>query len=219
MIVRLISFTDKGEALARKLADLLPGVADRCNTPEPLAPWTARWFAGADALVFVGAAGIAVRAIAPHVSSKATDPAVVVVDEGGRFAVPILSGHLGGANDLARRIGALLGAEPVVTTATDLRGLFPVDQWARVQHCAIPEPERIKGVSARLLAGETVALRSDWPISGPPPEAAGYSHAILKQGKCQVRGALQGEGVTGRRAPGSDSCPPASPGRPGPGRG
>ena len=182
MIVRLISFTDKGEALARKLADLLPGVADRCNAPEPLAPWTARWFAGADALVFVGAAGIAVRAIAPHVSSKATDPAVVVVDEGGRFAVPILSGHLGGANDLARRIGGLLGAEPVVTTATDLRGLFPVDQWARVQHCAIPDPERIKGVSARLLAGETVALRSDWPISGPPPEGV----RVVREGRWDV---------------------------------
>ena len=81
-----------------------------------LAGWTAQQFAAADALVFVGAAGIAVRAIAPHCQSKATDPAVVVLDECGRFAVPLLSGHLGGANDLACRLAAACGAVPVITT-------------------------------------------------------------------------------------------------------
>ena len=103
----------------------------------------ARQFAGSDALVFVGAVGIAVRAIAPHCQSKAQDPAVVVLDECGRFAVPILSGHLGGANDLARALAAVCGAVPVITTATDANGLFAVDEWAKAQGCAALEPERI----------------------------------------------------------------------------
>ena len=94
---------------------------------------------------------------------------MVVVDEAGRYAVPILSGHLGGANDLARRIAALTGAEAVLTTATDVNGVFAADQWARRQGLLVPWPERILGVSSRLLAGETVSFWSRWPVAGPCP--------------------------------------------------
>ncbi len=122
-----------------------------------------------DALIFVGAAGIAVRAIAPHCQSKTTDPAVVVVDECGRFAVPILSGHLGGANDLARAIAAVCGAVPVITTATDAHGIFAVDEWAKHQNCMVLEPERIKLVSGKLLAGQPVHYWTDFPVTGTAP--------------------------------------------------
>ena len=127
-----LAFTDTGLALARRLADALPGSVDRCGSGGvSLAGWTALQFAQSDALVFVGAVGIAVRAIAPHCRSKASDPAVVVLDECGRFAVPVLSGHLGGANDLARALAAVCGAVPVITTATDAHGIFAVDEWAK----------------------------------------------------------------------------------------
>ena len=167
-----LAFTAKGLALAQKLAAAYPGSVTRCGHEAGqvhLADWTARQFAGSDALVFVGAVGIAVRAIAPHCQSKAQDPAVVVLDECGRFAVPILSGHLGGANELARRLAAVCGAVPVITTATDANGVFAVDEWARHQNCAVLEPERIKKVSGALLAGRTVRFASDWPIAGSPP--------------------------------------------------
>lgn len=170
MTVRLLSFTDRGEALARRLAEALEGEASRCGPACPLEAWTADAFAGADALVFVGAAGIAVRAITPHLRSKAADPAVVVADELGRFAVPILSGHLGGANALAERLAALTGGQAVLTTATDVSGVFAVDLWAKANGCAVLEPERIKAVSARLLAGEPVAVESDFPVSGACPD-------------------------------------------------
>ena len=167
-----LAFTAKGLALAQKLAAAYPGSVARCGH-EPgqpgLADWTARQFAHSDALIFVGAVGIAVRAIAPHCKSKASDPAVVVLDECGRFAVPVLSGHLGGANELARRLAAVCGAVPVITTATDANGVFAVDEWARHQNCAVLEPERIKKVSGALLAGRTVRFASDWPIAGSPP--------------------------------------------------
>ena len=142
-----LAFTAKGLALAQKLAAAYPGSVTRCGHEAGqvhLADWTARQFAGSDALVFVGAVGIAVRAIAPHCQSKAQDPAVVVLDECGRFAVPILSGHLGGANDLARALAAVCGAVPVITTATDANGVFAVDEWAKHQNCTVLEPERIK---------------------------------------------------------------------------
>ena len=131
-----------------------------------LRAWTALAWEASDALLFVGAAGIAVRAIAPHVASKATDPAVVVIDEAGRFAVPLLSGHLGGANELAQTVARAAGAIPVITTATDVRGVWAVDTWARCAGLAVSNPEAIKRVSARLLSGGRVALYSDMPISG-----------------------------------------------------
>lgn len=169
MIISWLSFTEKGFTLAQRLAQQLGGSVSRCGAEVTLTGWTAQQFAKSDALVFVGAVGIAVRAVAPHCRSKASDPAVVAVDECARFAVPLLSGHLGGANDLARRIAAVCGAAAVITTATDSNGVFAVDEWARYQNCALPEPERIKRVSGALLAGHSVRIFSDWPISGCPP--------------------------------------------------
>lgn len=165
-----LAFTEKGLALAQKLAESLPGSVTRCeHGGVSLADWTAQEFPRQDALIFVGAVGIAVRAIAPHCHSKATDPAVVVVDECGRFAIPLLSGHLGGANDLARDISAVCGAVPVITTATDANGIFAVDEWAKHQNCMVLEPERIKRVSGKLLAGNCIAYWSDFPIEGIAP--------------------------------------------------
>lgn len=164
------AFTETGLALAETLARSLPGPVTRCGHGGPsLAEWTAAAFAQNEALIFVGAMGIAVRAIAPFCRSKASDPAVVVVDECGHFAVPLLSGHLGGANDLARRLAKACGAVPVITTATDANGVFAVDEWAKHQHCLVVEPARIKKVSSALLAGRTVRFASDWPIQGTPP--------------------------------------------------
>ena len=193
MKISLIAFTERGLALAKKLAAALDGEAVRCPEEASLSDWTRRRFADADGLVFVGAAGIAVRAVAPHIKSKDRDPAVVVLDECGRYAVPILSGHLGGANELARRIAAICGAEAVITTATDRNGVFPVDEWARVQGCAIPCPERIKDVSSRLLAGETVTVRSDRPIAGEPPAGV----ALVTEGAADVTVSCRAEEGTG----------------------
>ena len=101
---------------------------------------------------------------------RQADSAVVAIDEAGRFAVPLLSGHLGGANELAQTVARAAGAIPVITTATDVRGVWAVDTWARCAGLAVSNPEAIKRVSARLLSGGRVALYSDMPISGQPPE-------------------------------------------------
>ena len=166
-----LAFTEKGLALAEKLSAAYPGSVNLCGVGGvKLSDWTAQQFAQSNALIFVGAAGIAVRAIAPHCKSKASDPAVVVLDECGQFAIPILSGHLGGANDLARALADVCGAVPVITTATDANHIFAVDEWAKHQNCTVQEPERIKLVSSKLLAGQPVHYASDWPVAGTPPK-------------------------------------------------
>lgn len=169
MKLAFLAFTEKGFALAGSLAQALGGTASRCGEPDSLSGWTQKQFAEADGLVFVGAVGIAVRAIAPLIETKWKDPAVVAVDECARFAVPLLSGHLGGANRLARAIGAVCGAQPVITTATDVNGVFAVDEWASCQGMAVVDPQHIKHISGRLLAGDGIRVYSACPIEGDCP--------------------------------------------------
>ena len=175
MKIEIISFTDRGQRLAELLAGKLEGTSARCGDGVTLREWAEEAFACADALIYVGAAGICVRSIAPHIRSKTTDPAVVVVDETGKYAIPILSGHLGGANDLARKVAAITGGEAVITTATDRNNVFSVDAWARIQGCAVENPGKIKDVSMKLLDGRDIVMESDYPIEGAVPE-----HVILR---------------------------------------
>jgi len=145
----------------------LAGGDVRVVTP-PLADFVGPLFREMDALVFVSSCGIAVRAIAPHVRDKTTDPAVVAVDETARFVVPLLSGHIGGANKLAGLLAAALDAVAAVTTATDVNGKFSVDAWAAEKGLHIDSMPCAKAVSAAILEGP-VPLRSDFPIVGAPP--------------------------------------------------
>lgn len=172
-----LSFTAKGKALADGLATRLGGTSDRCHPPITLDEWTQQHFHTGEALVFVGAVGIAVRAIAPYVKDKTTDPAVVVVDERARFVIPILSGHLGGANELAREISTASGATPVITTATDINGVFAMDEWGRRNGCRVMHKEEIKRVSASLLAGNTIRVCSEYPIEGTLPKGISMVNA------------------------------------------
>lgn len=114
--------------------------------------WAGEKFSDSDALIFIGATGIAVRSIAPYVASKKSDPAVLVVDECGKFVISLLSGHLGGANELALKTAEILEAIPVVTTATDLHHRFAVDVFAKKNNCNIFNMKAAKEVSAALPA-------------------------------------------------------------------
>lgn len=169
MRIAAIAFTQRGLETARRA---LPGVeiAQGFGADKPaLEEWTRENFAGADALVFVGAVGIAVRAVAPHLRGKALDPAVVAVDEGGRFVIPLVGGHIGGANALALTLAQRLDAQPVLTTATDDRGLWAADSWAVRRGLAVWNPQAVKMVSARLLAGEPVGVWTEVPVEGRMP--------------------------------------------------
>lgn len=144
---------------------------------ESLSDWTKRVFQPGNNLLFIGAAGIAVRAIAPYVSAKQSDPAVVVMDEKANWCIPILSGHLGGANLLANKLAKMTGAQAAITTATDVRGVWAVDSWAKQERLTVVNPSGIKEISAGLLQGQTKKLFSEFPISGKLPEGLVFSDA------------------------------------------
>jgi cobalt-precorrin 5A hydrolase len=112
----------------------------------------------ADAFVFIMATGIVVRMIAPHLRGKAHDPAVVVMDDAGKFAISLLSGHLGGANELACRCAFVTGAREVITTATDANSLPSFDMLAKEEGWVIDDISRVKTLNALLLDDEEIAV-------------------------------------------------------------
>ena len=178
MRAALFAFSRGGCATARRVMAALPEAAFVCYTmerfqePEFLPLDKAAYgacFSAMDALIFVGACGIAVREIAPYIQSKKTDPAVLCIDEAGRFVIPLLSGHIGGANALAAALAERLDATAVVTTATDVRGKFAVDAWAARHGCAISGMGLAKAVSAAILEGD-IPLCSQFPLPSPLPE-------------------------------------------------
>lgn len=180
MRINIIAFGKAGLMLGKRLEGMLRTAGDEAEFSSgrqggvSLAEWVESHFRSGTALVFIGAAGIAVRAIAPYLRSKASDPAVLVIDDQARFVISLLSGHIGGANALTHRIAALLDAQAVVTTATDGQGVFAVDSWAVSQNLHIRNPEAIKRISARLLDGGTVTLQSDLPLFGDLPKGVRF---------------------------------------------
>ena len=166
----ILYFTDRGAATAGRIQTALQGdwelTLHRPRGGER--PIVEELVSSVDALVFVGACGIAVRAIAPFVRSKTTDPAVIVVDELGRQAISLLSGHIGGANALTRRIAADIAAIPVITTATDLSRRFAADEWAARNGLIISSMKAAKDFAVEILRRD-LPLYSDFPIEGTPP--------------------------------------------------
>lgn len=165
--LRLICFTQAGAQTAQRLlraidsqfccegvlSSRFAGSSCLPKTELSLADWTRKQFSQADCLVFVGACGIAVRAIAPFVKDKFADPAVLVIDEQGRFCISLLSGHVGGANAFANLCAQALGATPVITTATDLNHAFAVDVFAKQNDLLLTDRLLAKQLSAAVLAG------------------------------------------------------------------
>ena len=186
----IFAFTERGKVTARRVAECLGPCELRAPArladdgfeayPGSLPDFTGTVF-GRDALIFVGAAGIAVRAIAPHVASKKSDPAVLCLDEAGTFVIPLLSGHIGGANRLARLLAGALHATPVITTATDVNGRFSVDTWATEHGMVITSMPLAKRVSAEILTGD-VPFYTD----APRPDALANGLVWADSGKLGV---------------------------------
>ena len=175
MRAAVICFSDAGAALAGRVSEILGLPVSDVHSIEKYAAkygFTAHakigadmgeLFSSRDALIFIGACGIAVRDIAPHLRSKTEDPAVLVLDDRGRYVIPILSGHIGGANALAESLAEKLGALAVVTTATDRADRFSCDAWAVRHSCAISSMETAKAVSAAILVSD-IPLASEFPL-------------------------------------------------------
>ncbi len=184
--IAVISFTYRGAELAEHIQEVMDAVwscklytkcsdarAEGIGIPveQPLAEWTGKQFAAGNALLFIGACGIAVRSIAPHVKDKLSDVPVLVADEAGQFVIPLLAGHYGGANRLAGELSRALGATAVLTTATDVNGLFAVDVFAASNRLAVAGHDGIARVSAGLLRDGYLTMSVAGECEGEiPPE-------------------------------------------------
>ena len=140
--------------------------------------------------VFIMSTGIVVRVIAPLVKSKLDDPAVVVVDDQGNHAISLLSGHLGGANALTLRIAGIIGADPVITTATDVNRVPAIDVLAKEMNLLIENPRAIKTVNMALLKGEKIFVHDPFGYLGnilPYAEPCSYGGTVDRSKKhCRV---------------------------------
>jgi len=160
MRISVISFTEQGRQLAKAIRESLPdSEVELYHKPEQgVVLWSGEQFEKKRALIFVGACGIAVRGIAPFVRDKLSDSPVLVMDEKGQYVIPILSGHVGGANELARLLSDRLGAAAVITTATDINHTFAADIFAKENELRILNREGIMKVSAKALRGEKLTV-------------------------------------------------------------
>lgn len=138
--------------------------------PKNTTLWVKEQFETCDVLLFICAMGIAVRHIAPFIKSKLTDPAVVVMDEKGKNVISVLSGHIGGANELTNLLAEKLGANPVITTASDVNDKIAIDVFAVKNGLVITDFEMEKSFAARLVDGDKIGLVCDGEIIGKVPD-------------------------------------------------
>lgn len=169
MKIAILCFTRRGRELEQVLAKRLKisghDVQESVKCQElkesmtmSAKAWTKEMFEKQDVLIFIGALQIAVRLTAPCLKSKVTDPAVLVLDEMGQYCIPVLSGHIGGANEMAVKIADQMGALPVITTATDIHQKWAVDVFARKNHLYIEDMQMAKKISAAVLEGRTIKV-------------------------------------------------------------
>ncbi len=187
MRTAVISFTDAAAVIAGRICSGTEGAEpyDNRNYSGGVKARMGEIFVTYDRIVFVCAVGIAVRLIAPYIADKTSDPAVVAVDDMGRFAISLLSGHIGGANGLALEISSLIGAQPVITTASDGRGIESVDMFAKRCGLAIENMGDAKTLTAIMVNGGAIGFVSETGdrIRYPNISDAGYEGCIYVTSK------------------------------------
>lgn len=153
----ILTLTEQGKILAEKISEKVGGqIFCKGKDFHDMKNFVAEIFTKFDAIIFICAAGIAVRMIAPHIVSKLSDPAVIVIDERGKNCISLLSGHIGGANNLTLEISRAINSNPVITTATDVEKNFSADSFAN-NFGLVPENKNlIKKINSAILNGEEI---------------------------------------------------------------
>ena len=190
--IALWVITENGLKIAKMILDKLP--AARLHLSRTLSSYSgeayrfdrlgesvANVFSDYHGHIFIMSTGIVVRIIAPHIQKKTSDPGVVVMDEKGINVISLLSGHLGGANRLTKKIAGIISANPVITTATDLNLVPAIDLIAQKRGLFIENPGAIKKVSMALLAGEKIGIHDPLGfIKGDIPRKSLYASVDKK---------------------------------------
>jgi len=160
MKLALVAVTQQGWETAKRICRSLPGSEIVRPVNGIRQTLEALWLSH-DGIICIMATGIVMRCLNGLYQSKYSDPCVVVLDETGSFAISLLSGHIGGGNELARKLAEICGGTPVITTASDVSGHTSVDLWSIEENLVITNPDRLAAVSAKLLNEGTLAVFQD----------------------------------------------------------
>ena len=161
-LIRIVFFTKNGKKVYKRLEEGLNNVVfDEKGEKTTLKDFAKESFEWHIPLVFIGATGIAVRTIAPFIDNKLSDIPVIVIDERGINVIPILSGHYGMGNDLAKMIAERINANAIITTATDIENVYAIDSFAARNGFRILDKSKIKNVSMKLLEGQRVYYKNE----------------------------------------------------------
>ena len=194
--IAVVAITRRGVETALKIKDTLDrvGLNSKVYAPKKynqngvvtfdkkLADFVKENYTTVDAIVAVMATGITIRAVAPLVESKLTDPAVVGVDATGKFVISLLSGHYGGANELTHTIAKGIGATPVITTASDIMGKMSVEEIAKTLHLTIQNPESLVAVNAAIVNGDRLIIVLAGDVKIPTNAVGCYEIKKTKDG-------------------------------------
>ena len=181
-MIGLVNVTKAGQAAADRLARAWP---DARRYDGPAAAALPRAFEECDAVVCFLAVGATVRLLAPLLQGKNEDPGVVCVDEALRFAVPVLGAHQGGGNALARRVAETLGAEPVITTASDAAGSVGLDEFGADLGFRVEPGSDLAAVGAAILSGDRVTFTADTGVAAAAaaPERGAHGPAGTRRAR------------------------------------
>ena len=186
--IAVVAITRRGVETALKIKEALDNAGLNSTVYAPkkynqngvvpldkkLADFIKDTYSTVDALVAVMATGIVIRAVAPLLESKLTDPAVVGVDATGKFVISLLSGHYGGANELSRTIAKGIGGTAVITTASDVTGKQSVDELAKTLHLSIQNPDSLVAVNSAIVNGDRLVLVLTGDAKIPVEAVSGY---------------------------------------------
>ena len=195
--IAVVAITRRGVETALKIKEALDneGLSSTVYAPKKynqngvvllegkLAEFVKDAYGKVDAIVAVMATGIIIRAVAPYLESKLTDPAVIGVDATGKFVISLLSGHYGGANELTRIIAKGTKATPVITTASDVLGKQSVDELAKVLHLNIQNPESLVAVNAAIVNGDSVVMVLTGDVKIPSEMISGFKIVKAENGE------------------------------------
>lgn len=201
MKISIISLTESGRILSGKIADFMGNSHDIrrycfwkhtdnfAETFDNLSELIKKIFNISDGIIFICACGIAVRIISPYIATKTSDPAVIVMDNEGKFIIPVLSGHIGGANRIAEILAKKLNAVPVITTATDTGGKFSPDSFAVANNLIIEDIEISKIIASEILDNNKIGFVSDFEYKNIPHEISldKKEHIGIYIGTCDIK--------------------------------
>ena len=161
MKIAILSVTNQGKIISDKLYENLvknPLILHIQQYHKNIKSTVKEIFDKYDCIIAIMASGIIIRSIAPYVNSKLSDPAVILIDDHGNFVISLLSGHIGGANDLTTKIASIINSTPVITTSTDVNNKIGVDSIAKRYYCHIKYPKNIQYINKALVDNKIVDL-------------------------------------------------------------